>query len=102
MTEPIVKFDRVVKRYGPITVLDQLDFDVKPGEKVTIIGPSGSGKSTVLRILMTLDPINAGVSHVDGEPLWHERKNDALVPASERHLKQMRRKLGMVFQQFNL
>ena len=102
MTEPIVKFDRVVKRYGPITVLDQLDFDVKPGEKVTIIGPSGSGKSTVLRILMTLDPINAGVIHVDGEPLWHERKNDALVPASERHLKQMRRKLGMVFQQFNL
>jgi polar amino acid transport system ATP-binding protein len=102
MTEPIIKFEKVVKKYGTHVVLDELDFDVKPGEKVTIIGPSGSGKSTVLRILMTLEEISEGVIHVDGQPLWHEERNGALKPASEAHLKKMRTKLGMVFQQFNL
>jgi polar amino acid transport system ATP-binding protein len=102
MTDPIIKFDKVVKRFGSLTVLDHLDFEVKRGEKVTIIGPSGSGKSTVLRILMTLEDITEGAVYVDGEPLWHEQKNGALVPASEAHLRKMRASLGMVFQQFNL
>ncbi|WP_099865505.1 ectoine/hydroxyectoine ABC transporter ATP-binding protein EhuA [Pararhizobium haloflavum] len=102
MTEPIIKFDNVVKRFGSLTVLDHLDFEVNPGEMVTIIGPSGSGKSTVLRILMTLEPIQEGVVYVGGEPLWHEKKGDDFVPASEKHLRKMREQLGMVFQQFNL
>lgn len=98
----IIKFDNVVKRFGDVTILDSLNFDVKKGEKVTIIGPSGSGKSTVLRILMTLETINDGVIHVAGKPLWHEEKNNQLVPASENHLRSMRKEMGMVFQQFNL
>ncbi len=102
MTEAIITFDKVVKKYGSHVVLDELDFDVAPGEKVTIIGPSGSGKSTVLRILMTLEKINGGLIHVENEPLWHEPRNGELVAASEAHLKKMRRKLGMVFQSFNL
>lgn len=102
MSDPIIKFDKVVKRFGNFTVLNELDFEVGTGEKVTIIGPSGSGKSTVLRILMTLENINEGVVYVGGEPLWHERKNGALIPASEAHLRKMREQLGMVFQQFNL
>ncbi|MGB8621295.1 MAG: ectoine/hydroxyectoine ABC transporter ATP-binding protein EhuA [Paracoccaceae bacterium] len=102
MTEPIIKFDKVVKRFGDLTVLDELDFEVAPGEKVTIIGPSGSGKSTVLRILMTLENINGGIVYVSGEPLWHEEKDGRLVPAGEKHLHRMREQLGMVFQQFNL
>jgi polar amino acid transport system ATP-binding protein len=102
MTEPIIKFDKVVKRYGDVTVLDALDFNVQKGEKVTIIGPSGSGKSTVLRILMTLETIDEGVIHVAGKPLWHQYKDDGLVPASEEHLRAMRKEMGMVFQQFNL
>jgi polar amino acid transport system ATP-binding protein len=102
MSETIIKFDKVVKSYGSLTVLDHLDFDVQKGEKVTIIGPSGSGKSTVLRILMTLENINEGLVTVGGEPLWHEQKNGKLVPASEAHLRKMRMQLGMVFQQFNL
>lgn len=102
MTEPIIKFDKVVKRFGSHTVLDHLDFEVNPGEMVTIIGPSGSGKSTVLRILMTLEQIQDGVVTVEGEPLWHEQKDGKLVAASEKHLRKMREKLGMVFQQFNL
>ena len=102
MSEPIIVFDKVVKSFGDHVVLDHLDFSVAPGEKVTIIGPSGSGKSTVLRILMTLESINGGVITVDGEPLWHERKNGKLVPASEAYLRHRRTLLGMVFQQFNL
>lgn len=98
----IITFDKVVKKYGDHVVLDHLDFDVKKGEKVTIIGPSGSGKSTVLRILMTLETIQAGTIFVDEEPLWHEYKGENLVPASEAHLRHMRKKMGMVFQQFNL
>jgi polar amino acid transport system ATP-binding protein len=102
MSEPIVVFDKVEKRFGSVVVLKDLDFEVNHGEKVTIIGPSGSGKSTVLRILMTLENITSGVVYVGGEPLWHEHKNNELVPASEKHLRQMRTQLGMVFQQFNL
>jgi ectoine/hydroxyectoine ABC transporter, ATP-binding protein len=100
--DSIIHFDNVVKRFGDVTVLDHLDFEVKKGEKVTIIGPSGSGKSTVLRILMTLETIEEGVIHVAGRPLWHEERNGALVPASEEHLREMRKEMGMVFQQFNL
>lgn len=98
----IIEFKNVTKKFGDHTVLDGLDFNVKKGEKVTIIGPSGSGKSTVLRILMTLEDIQDGVIYVDSEPLWHQKKNDRLVPANEDHLRMMRKKMGMVFQQFNL
>ncbi|MBU1305748.1 MAG: ectoine/hydroxyectoine ABC transporter ATP-binding protein EhuA [Alphaproteobacteria bacterium] len=98
----MIKFDKVVKRFGDLTVLDELDFEVKRGEKVSIIGPSGSGKSTVLRILMTLEGIQDGMVTVDGEPLWHQQGTNGLEPASEAHLRKMRGRLGMVFQQFNL
>ena len=100
--DPIIRFDKVVKRFGDVTVLDALDFEVRRGEKVTIIGPSGSGKSTVLRILMTLETIDDGFIYVAGKPLWHEYKNGQPVPASEPHLCEMRKEMGMVFQQFNL
>ena len=102
MTEPIIRFDKVAKRFGEVTVLEELDFTVAPGEKVTIVGPSGSGKSTVLRILMTLETINDGMVWVDGEALWHERRGNSYAPATEKHLRMMRGKLGMVFQSFNL
>jgi polar amino acid transport system ATP-binding protein len=98
----VIRFDDVVKRFGDAVILDHLNFTVRRGEKVTIIGPSGSGKSTVLRILMTLENIQGGVVHVDGEPLWHEQRGDQLAPASPAHLREMRKKMGMVFQQFNL
>ncbi len=99
---PMIEFDSVVKKYGDNVVLDHLDFTVAAGDRVTLIGPSGSGKTTILRLLMTLEKVDGGVIRVKGEPLTHERKGDRLVPASERHLRAMRRSIGMVFQQFNL
>src|SRR5690606_18858831 len=99
---PMVRFDQVTKRYGDLVVLDRLDLEVATGETVTIIGPSGSGKTTVLRTLMTLEPVDGGVIHVDGEPLTHMERGGRLVPADRRHLRRMRGKIGMCFQQFNL
>lgn len=99
---PMVSFMGVTKSYGDLVVLDQLDLDVAPGEMVSIIGPSGSGKTTVLRMLMTLERINGGVIYVEGQPLTHMPRNGMLVPANERHLRQIRAKIGMCFQQFNL
>src|SRR3546814_20867373 len=87
---------------GSLVVLDQLDLDIAPGEKVSIIGPSGSGKTTVLRMLMTLERINGGIIRVDGEPLTAMERNGKLVPADGRHLRRMRGKIGMVLQHFNL
>jgi polar amino acid transport system ATP-binding protein len=101
-SEAIIRFDNVVKRYGDNTVLDGMNFTVGPGERVTLIGPSGSGKTTILRLLMTLERVTDGVIWVEGEPLTHERRGDRLVPASEKYLRRQRRKVGMVFQQFNL
>jgi polar amino acid transport system ATP-binding protein len=100
--DPMVRFEKVTKRYGSLVVLDALDLDVAPNEKVSIIGPSGSGKTTVLRMLMTLERINDGVIYVDGEPLTHQPKNGSMVPASEKYLRKVRGNIGMVFQHFNL
>ena len=100
--QPMVRFAGVTKRYGSLTVLDALDLEVARNEKVAIIGPSGSGKSTLLRVLMTLDPLSDGLIEVEGEPLTHMRRNGVLVPASDRHVREVRRKIGMVFQSFNL
>lgn len=102
MTEPKIRFDGVTKRYGTLTVLDALDFDVGDGEVVTIIGPSGSGKTTVLRVLMTFEGIQDGTIYVDGEPLNRMPSENGLVPASKAHVRNVRSKIGMVFQSLNL
>ena len=99
---PIVRFDSVTKRFGSLTVIDGLDLEVAEGEMVTIIGPSGSGKTTVLRLLMTLESITGGVIYVEGEPLNMMEREGKLVPANQRHIRQVRGKIGMVFQHFNL
>ncbi|MFD7429213.1 ectoine/hydroxyectoine ABC transporter ATP-binding protein EhuA [Streptomyces sp. NPDC059818] len=100
---PLVRFDKVVKQYGDHVVLDQLDFSVERGEHVTLIGPSGSGKTTILRLLMTLEKVSDGVIRINGDPLTHMVAADgSLKPASEKHLREARKKIGMVFQQFNL
>ena len=102
MVEPIIKLESVTKRFGSLTVLDELSFEVKPGEKLALIGPSGSGKTTILRMLMTLEHPSEGRITVDGDYLFHMKNGNGLVPASEKHLHEMRRKIGMVFQHFNL
>ena len=101
-SEPLVRFRGVTKRFGAITVLDELDLDVAEGEMVSIIGPSGSGKTTVLRALMTLERIDEGVIEIGGEALTHMERGGRFVPADEGHQRSIRGQIGMCFQQFNL
>jgi polar amino acid transport system ATP-binding protein len=102
LSDPIITFDNVTKAFGSLKVLQELSLQVEAGEKVTFIGPSGSGKTTILRILMTLEQIQDGTIMVDGQNLWQMEKNGRLIPANEKHLRQVRTKIGMIFQHFNL
>ncbi|MGW1148412.1 amino acid ABC transporter ATP-binding protein, partial [Streptomyces sp. NPDC002454] len=98
----MVRFEDVTKRFGRTTVLDHLDFTVGRGEHVTLIGPSGSGKTTILRLLMTLLTPDEGRIAVGGRYLTHEERGGRLVPAREKHVREVRKNIGMVFQHFNL
>ena len=101
-TQPIVRVRDLHKSYGGLPVLTGIDADVQPGEKLAIIGPSGSGKSTLLRLLMTLEEPDSGSIEVDGQSMWTMSRNGRHGPADEAHLREVRSKLGMVFQHFNL
>ncbi len=101
VNQPLIEFSDVTKRFGILTVLDQFNFSVAKGEKVTLIGPSGSGKSTVLRILMTLEPFQEGKLTL-ADLSYHEPGGKGPFKASEKHLRQIRNHVGMVFQSFNL
>ncbi|NUS72439.1 MAG: ectoine/hydroxyectoine ABC transporter ATP-binding protein EhuA [Corynebacteriales bacterium] len=98
----LVRFNKITKRFGDVKVLDELSFSVDTGKHVTLIGPSGSGKTTILRLLMTLLTPDEGSIVVDGDYLTHQEKNGKLVKPSEKHVREVRKKIGMVFQQFNL
>jgi polar amino acid transport system ATP-binding protein len=99
---PMVRLEKVTKAFGHNVVLDDLDLEVAPGEKIVIVGPSGSGKTTILRLIMTLDPPDSGFVWVGGEPLYHEKAGGELVKASQAHIRKVRGQVGMVFQHFNL
>ncbi|MGM3216484.1 amino acid ABC transporter ATP-binding protein [Pseudomonas sp. PhalM4] len=88
--------DAVSKRFGDITVLKSIDFSLKRGEVVALIGPSGSGKSTLLRCINQLEPPTAGKIIIDDLAI------DASVGATRAQMASLNRKLGMVFQSFNL
>ena len=90
--QPIVSLHDVYKSFGAVEVLKGVSFDVAKGEVVCIIGPSGSGKSTLLRCVNALVPINQGSIKVEGQEV-HDPALDKLA---------LRRKVGMVFQQYNL
>ncbi len=88
----MIKVEHLAKRYGELTVLKDVTVDIAKGEVISIIGPSGTGKSTFLRCLNLLDPPSGGRIEIDGINL--------LDPATD--VPKMRRKMGMVFQSFNL
>jgi polar amino acid transport system ATP-binding protein len=97
-----VRMRKVDKAFGSNVVLRELNLDVEPAERVVIIGPSGSGKTTILRVIMTLERIDAGTIEVGGRHLYHEEVGNQLKAASEKHIRKVRSNIGMVFQHFNL
>ncbi|WP_047154890.1 ectoine/hydroxyectoine ABC transporter ATP-binding protein EhuA [Aneurinibacillus tyrosinisolvens] len=100
--QPIVRYQKIRKQFGDLTILKEIDLDILPGEKIAVIGPSGSGKTTLARLLMTLEEPTSGMIEIDGEPLWHKKVKGKLIRADEKHLHKVRGKIGMVFQHFNL
>jgi general L-amino acid transport system ATP-binding protein len=92
MAEHIVVFDKVNKWFGPFHVLRDIDLAVDSGERIVICGPSGSGKSTLIRCINRLEEHQEGRLLVDGVELSDDLKA----------IENVRRKVGMVFQQFNL
>lgn len=102
MSDPIVKYRDVHKSFGDVKVLKGIDLDIYPGEKIAVIGPSGSGKTTIIRMLMTLEEPTSGDIIVNGTNLWKMEKKGKTVRANEKHLREVRGDIGMVFQHFNL
>ena len=97
--QPIVRMVGVTKSYGKLRVLDDLNLDVASGEKVAIIGPSGSGKSTILRLIMGLEPFEAGAIEIAGASIGAHRVNRGIFAKRDKTHQHL---VGMVFQQFNL
>ena len=99
---PHIEFRDVVKRFGDHTVLNDLNFTVSKGERVTLIGPSGSGKTTILRLVMTLEELTGGYIHIAGTPLQYAEQNGKRVRISDKRRRRTTTDIGMVFQHFNL
>jgi polar amino acid transport system ATP-binding protein len=89
---PILIFADVSKRYGDLQALRGVSCQVNRGEVVCLIGPSGSGKSTLLRCANALETLDGGRITFDGTDV-HAATTDARA---------VRRRMGMVFQNFEL
>ncbi|GAA2074348.1 amino acid ABC transporter ATP-binding protein [Aeromicrobium tamlense] len=94
---PVISVRDLVKRYGDHTVLTGVSLDVQAGEVVAIIGPSGGGKSTFLRCMNYLEEPSKGTIAIDGVPIAANPPR-----ATKAELLAVRRRIGMVFQSFNL
>ncbi|BAW86545.1 glutamine ABC transporter ATP-binding protein [Limosilactobacillus fermentum] len=92
MTEEILKVSHLNKFYGDWQALHDINFDLKKGEVLVLLGPSGSGKSTLIRCLNGLE------EYRDGEIIF----NGAKVEPSEKNWQRLRQKIGMVFQSYDL
>ena len=88
----MIKVKNLHKKFGDLMVLDGIDEHIEQGEVVVVIGPSGSGKSTFLRCLNLLETATDGEIYVD----------DRQINAPKVNVNEVRQKMGMVFQQFNL
>ena len=94
MSEPIIQIGDLKKSFGELDVLTGIDLEIEKGEVVCVIGPSGSGKSTLLRCINLLEEPSGGTIRVAGTQVFGDGK--------PQNLDQLRREVGMVFQQFNL
>ncbi|WP_294290854.1 amino acid ABC transporter ATP-binding protein [Pseudobutyrivibrio sp.] len=92
MAEVLIKVENLSKSFGDNVVLKNVNMQIEKGEVIAIIGPSGCGKSTFIRTLNQLEELTAGAIYLDGEDITKKEVN----------IDDVRRRVGMVFQHFNL
>ncbi|MFT8459603.1 MAG: amino acid ABC transporter ATP-binding protein [Liquorilactobacillus ghanensis] len=92
MTKEILRIEKLNKFYDKRQVLFNIDFSIKQGEVLALLGPSGSGKSTLIRCLNGLEHFSSGNLFFSGKKL---------VP-TEKNWQRLRQKIGMVFQSYDL
>lgn len=86
----MIKFENVYKRYGKVTIIDDLNLEIKQGQFVVLIGPSGCGKTTTLKMINRLIKPDSGKIFVNDEDISKANPVD------------LRRKIGYVIQQIGL
>jgi putative ABC transport system ATP-binding protein len=94
----VLRIENLTKRYGKgeneVTAIDNINFSVKKGEFVAIVGPSGSGKSTLLHLIGGVDKPTSGKVFIDDMDIYGLKENQLSILR--------RRKVGFVFQAYNL
>lgn len=99
MQASAVEIQKVNKYFGTFHALKDIDLSIPPGKVTCLIGPSGSGKSTLLRCINFLEEYDSGEIRIDDQLMGYEPSGRKM---GGRALREMRRSIGMVFQQFNL
>lgn len=98
----ILEVRNLSKSFGSLDVLKDISFDVEKGEVMAIIGPSGSGKSTLLRCINQLEKADGGEIRVCDLDMLCVNNKGKTVYTSQNTLREIRLKIGLVFQNFNL
>ncbi len=101
-TDLMVDARGVRKWFGTHEVLKSISLTIPRGEVLSLLGPSGSGKSTFLRCINHLEAIDGGRIYVDDELIGYKERGDKIYEMKPREIAKQRRKIGMVFQRFNL
>lgn len=89
----MILFDKVTKRFGKHTALEEIDFEIKPGEFISVVGPSGAGKTTLIKLILGIERPTEGAIFVHDNDMRSFRGDS---------LQQYRRALGCVFQDYKL
>ena len=92
MAEELLKIEHLTKKFEDNMILDDVSLTVHRGEVIGVVGPSGCGKSTMLRCINALEPTQGGTIEIEGQQISQSSKN----------LTQLRQKIGMVFQSYEL
>jgi oligopeptide/dipeptide ABC transporter ATP-binding protein len=88
VTAPIVELERVTKRFGGVTAVDEVSLALHPGRTLGVVGESGCGKSTTARLIVGLERPSTGELRFNGAPYGR----------SGRALRAARKAIGMIFQ----
>jgi len=100
---PILDIKNIHKRFGDLEVLHGISLEAFSGDVVSLIGSSGSGKSTFLRCINLLDMPDQGEIILDGDAIqFSTDKSGSRTPSNKDQVQNLRSRIAMVFQQFNL